>query len=55
MQHGADGHEMYVAVRISQPDPRGQANVSSWWRWLFPMALTGTLVTLLLLSGRSPR
>jgi cell division protease FtsH len=41
-------------MRISQPDPRGQANVSSWWRWLFPMALTGTLVTLLLLSGRSP-
>jgi cell division protease FtsH len=40
-------------MRTSQPGPHGQASVSSWRRWLFPMAVTGSLVTLLLVSGRS--
>ena len=42
-------------MRISQPGPRGQANPATWRRWLFPVALTASLVTLLAVSGGGPR
>jgi LPXTG-motif cell wall-anchored protein len=42
-------------VRTSQPGPRGHVNVAAWRRWLFPVALTASLVTLLALSGGAAR
>jgi cell division protease FtsH len=41
-------------MRISQPGPQGRASLSPWRRWLFPLAITGGLVTLLLVPGRAP-
>ena len=40
---------------MSQPGRRGQASVAPWRRWLFPVALTASLVTLLAVSGGAPR
>jgi cell division protease FtsH len=42
-------------MRISQPGPRGQASAAAWRRWLFPAALTASLVTLLAVTGGAPR
>jgi cell division protease FtsH len=42
-------------MRLSQPGPHGQVNVSPWRRWLFPVAFTASLATLVFLSGRAPR
>jgi cell division protease FtsH len=42
-------------MRMSQPGPRGQASVAAWRRWLFPAALTASLVTLLAVTGGAPR
>jgi cell division protease FtsH len=41
-------------MRMSHPGPRGQASVAGWRRWLFPAALTASLVTLLAGSGLHP-
>ena len=40
---------------MPRPGPHGQASISSWRRWLFPLALSGSLVTLLLISGNAQR
>jgi cell division protease FtsH len=42
-------------MRMSQPGPRGQASVAPWRRWLFPVTLTASLVTLLAVAGGAPR
>ncbi len=38
---------------MSHPGPHGQASVSRWRHWLFPAAVTSSLATLLLASGRT--
>src|ERR1700722_268945 len=43
-----------TVMRMSPPGPRGQASVAGWRRWLFPAALTASLVTLLAGSGLHP-
>ena len=42
-------------MRTTQPGPHDNATVPVWRRWLFPTALTATLVTLLFVPGRAPR
>jgi hypothetical protein len=39
-------------MRMSQPGPRGQANMAPSRGGLFPAAVTAGFVTLLVLSGR---
>src|ERR1700722_15552658 len=41
-------------MRMSQPGRRGQGNVVPWRRWLLPVALPGTLVTLAVAGGAPP-
>ena len=41
-------------MRMSLPGPRGQGNAIPWWRWLFPVALAASLVTLFTASGGAP-
>ena len=41
-------------MRMSQPGPQGQVNAALWRRWLFPVALTASLVTLLAVSAGHP-
>src|SRR6202035_3005728 len=43
-----------TVMRMSHPGPRGQASVAGWRRWLFPVALTASLVTLLAGAGLHP-
>ena len=42
-------------MRMSQPGPHGQASVAPWRRWLFPVALMASAVTLLAVAGSAPR
>ena len=42
-------------MRMSQPGPHGQGNAAPWRRLLFPAAAMAGLVTLLALSGGTPR
>ena len=42
-------------MRMSQPEPRGQANAAPWRRWLLPAAVTAIFVTMLALSGGASR
>jgi cell division protease FtsH len=39
----------------TQPGQDGHVSVSRWRRWLFSLALTASLLTLLLVPGRAPR
>ena len=41
-------------MRMSQPGPPGQANAARWRRWLFPAAIAGFLVLLVLPRGAAP-
>jgi cell division protease FtsH len=41
-------------MRMSQPGRRGQGNAVRWRRWLFPVALAGSLVTLAVAGGLPP-
>src|SRR5580693_7285348 len=42
-------------MRMSQPEPRGQANTAPWRRWLLPAAVTAIFVTVLALFGGASR
>src|SRR5580693_2841757 len=42
-------------MRMSQPEPRGQANTAPWRRWLLPAAVTAIFVTVLVRFGGASR
>src|SRR5580700_654518 len=44
-----------TVMRMTQPGHRGQGNAVPWRRWLFPVALAGSLVTLLAVAGGAQR
>ena len=41
-------------MRMSQPGPPGQASGAGWRRWVFPVALVASFVTLRAVEGGRP-